>query len=288
MSSIKEFLIRQRKRFSEHGVESPDLSAELLLAEAMGLKRQDMLRQLLLQPDQNLPRSHEQRFGKLAERRLDGEPVAYILGNKEFYGRSFKVTRDTLIPRPETELLIDNALKHFQGIPDGSFADLGTGSGCIAVTLALELSGWTGLALDKSAGALAVARENAASLGAVPAVSFINADYLRFPFEDESLDLLASNPPYVSEAEHLELMPGVRDFEPKTALVPGPDGSEHFATLARIAKNALRFKGIFLMELGSGQGGKALEILRGMNAWSDFGIIKDLAGLDRLAYARRG
>ena len=278
----------ERLSFQNAGVESPDLSAELLLASSLDLDRPALLRLALLEPDRPLEESALERYAALRKRRLAGEPTAYILGRKEFYGRPFRVTPDSLIPRPETELLVEAALGHLADLPSGRFADLGTGSGCIAITLALELGpGWRGLALDLSAAALRLARENARALGAAN-LAFILGDYTRPPLLPSSLDLLAANPPYISEGEYAVLDHGVRAFEPATALVAGPDGTEHLLGLLVLGAEALRPGGLLLLELGQSQGQSLLEAASARPAWSESRILKDLAGRDRLLLARRG
>lgn len=292
MIPLKEFLATQRRRFTLQGVESPALSAELLLAATLGAERSALLKLLLLQPDLPLGPAERERFEALALRRLGGEPTAYILGEKEFYARPFRVNPAVLIPRPETELLIDTARELFKGRSRGRFADLGAGSGCIAVSLALELGpDWRGLALDVSGEALATARQNAAALDASAQLDFALADFNEYPFEPASLDLLASNPPYVGEAEYANLDPGVRAFEPKSALVPAgraaAAGDEDLKNIAALAASALKSGGCLLMEMGCAQGPALRARFSGWNAWSEFRIIKDAAGLDRLVYARR-
>lgn len=271
------------------------MSAELLLAAALGVTREELLKLLIIDPRHTIYPGGLKKFASLAARRLSGEPVAYILGKKEFYGRDFKVSPAVLIPRPETELLIDAAKTAFQWQAAGSFADLGTGSGCIAVTLALELGvDWHGLALDKSPGALEIARQNAGALGADGQLEFALADFRTFSFALAELDLLVSNPPYVSEDEYAALDYGVRDFEPKSALVPaGPDvppraaGDEALRAVAALAVSALKSGGVLIMEIGHTQGRAMHEFFQGDGRWREFNIIKDLAGLDRAAMARR-
>jgi len=278
----------ERLSFQNAGVESPDLSAELLLASSLGLDRPGLLRLALLEPDHPLEEAAMKRYAALRERRLAGEPMAYILGGKEFYGRLFRVTPDALIPRPETELLVDAALEHLAGRPPGRFADLGTGSGCIAITLALELGPeWRGLALDFSAPALRLALENARALGAAN-LAFILGDYTCPPLRPASLDLLVANPPYISEGEYAALDHGVRAFEPVTALVAGPEGTEQLLGLLALGAEALRPAGLLLLELGQSQGQSLLEAASAQPAWSESRILRDLTGRDRLLLARRG
>lgn len=282
-------------------MESPSLAVELLLAAALDMDRAELLKLLILEPRRPLNERELERFSALAARRLSGEPTAYILGQREFYGRPFKVGPEVLIPRPETELLIDAAKAAFAGHSRGSFADLGTGSGCIAVTLALELgAGWRGLALDNSPTALQTARQNAESLKAAGQLDFALSDFKTFSFEPAALDLLVSNPPYVSEDEYAALEPGVREFEPKSALVPTGGrwptggrvptraaGDEDLKAVAALAEQTLKSGGLLLMEMGCTHGPPMREFFQASATWREFGIIQDLAGLDRLITARR-
>lgn len=296
MQTLKPYLKAQQRLFAQVGVEAPALSAELLLAKALGTDRQCLLKLLITEPARALPPSALKKYSALAARRLSGEPVAYILGQKEFYGRDFKVNPAVLIPRPESELLIDAAKNFFAWQAAGRFADLGTGSGCIAVTLALELGGhWLGLALDNSPAALQTARLNAERLGAAGRLDFALGDFNDYALPPAGLDLVAANPPYVSEAEYAALDKGVRGFEPKSALVPAvpnagaapASGLEDLARIAALAAPALKSGGLLLMEMGCAQGPALLELLAGAGLWSERRIIKDLAGLDRLIFARR-
>lgn len=293
--SLQSFLQAQKNSFAGQGVESPSLSAELLLAATLGITREELLKLLITNPRHTIYPGGIKKFSSLAARRLAGEPVAYIMGKKEFYGRDFKVNPAVLIPRPETELIIDAAKAAFQWRAAGRFADLGTGSGCIAVTLALELgTAWHGQAIDNSPGALETARQNAVALGAADQLDFTLADFKQYVFAPAGLDLLVSNPPYVSEAEYACLDDGVRGFEPKDALVPaGPDvphwavGDESLRAVAAQAATALKSGGLLIMEMGWAQGPAMREFFHATGSWREFNIIQDLAGLDRLVTARR-
>lgn len=292
---------------SASGVDSPRLSAELLLARALGIDRSSLLKLLLLEPEKRLDTHVLDLARSLVQRRSRGEPVAYILGFREFYGRDFKVTPDTLIPRPETELLVDLTLERARSLPrPGIFADFGTGSGCLAVTLACELPLWRGVALDISRPALAVARENARRNCPEKArnLLWLEADFALPPLAPASLDLLAANPPYVSEAEYRTLEPGVRSFEPKSALVPATSGVrrrketaapheepcasglEDGLAVMDAAARLLRPGGWLLMEIGCGQGRAFLQALDPA-VWTRGRIHTDLASLDRALTARR-
>lgn len=269
--------------------EAPRRTAELVLCSVLNITRVA----LMTHPDLEVPREAGARLAGLLERRLSGEPVAYLLGWREFYGRSFEVNSATLIPRPESECLVDEALAR---LPERAahFADLGTGSGCLAVTLAAERPLWRGVAVDISPQALDTARRNAERLGAADRLAFVRADFsgpgflpdVRAAFPAAGLSLVISNPPYVSEAEYAALDPAVRDFEPKTALVPGSTGLEHARAVVEIARHALRPGGLLLMEHGAAQG-EAVRALCGPDLWRDVHTGRDLAGLDRYLAAFR-
>lgn len=264
------------------GTEASRRTAELLLCAALDCDRLA----LITHPDIALPPETEERLTALLTRRLAGEPVAYMLGWREFYGRGFEVGPSTLIPRPETEHLVEEALAR---LPDQAvhFADLGTGSGCLAVTLAAERPFWKGVALDISEEALATARRNADRLDVAGRLSFICADFTRPGFwnaGDAGLHLVISNPPYISEAEYAQLDPGVRDYEPKSALVPGPTGLEHPRAVVDAAWHILRPGGLLLMEHGAAQG-EATRALCPPDRWRGVETGRDLAGLDRYLVA---
>ncbi|MFR0873681.1 MAG: N5-glutamine methyltransferase family protein [Bilophila wadsworthia] len=189
----------------EAAVDSPRLSAELILQHVCGISRVE----LATRPETFLTSDQLSRMTGLLRRRADGEPAAYLLGQREFYGRDFRVTPATLIPRPETEHLIEAALKGCDG--PASFADLGTGSGCIAVTLCAERPDWRGLMVDLSGRALAVACQNAVRHDVRQRLQPVRADFTRPLLRPESLDLLVSNPPYVGK-------PNMKGSPPKSVI----------------------------------------------------------------------
>lgn len=261
------------------GVDSPRLSAEVLVAEALGCSRLS----LVIDRDRSVSSEEAERVECLVARREKGEPVAYILGSKEFYGLDFMVTPDTLIPRPETEHLIDQVEALYPNDADIRFADLGTGSGILAVTLATVFPGICGVAVDMSSGALKVARENAKVHSVSERLSFIQGDFTNHLFLQDSLDLIVSNPPYVTETEYLEASSEVTDFEPKTALVSGVDGLDHIKAMLPYVANALRPGGRFLMEIGYAQGKDVVRIVtEKFPEYETVEIMKDLAGHDRI------
>lgn len=277
----REWKIRATARLA--GTESPAAVAALLLCHALGVDKVA----LVAHSEEEVPPEAETALEAMLTRRLAGEPVAYILGRREFYGRDFQVNAATLIPRPETEHLVDAALSFFQNRDGVRFLDLGTGSGCIAVTLAAERPSWTGVAVDISSEALAVARRNAETHGASDAVTFLLADFTRpLPLPVGGFDLVVSNPPYVSEEEYAGLDPGVRNFEPRSALVPGPEGLEHPRAVEAAARALLKEGGLLLMEHGYLQG-EACRALCSDAYWMDMRTGRDLAGKDRFLFAVR-
>lgn len=216
-------------------------------------------------------------YGRYLHERLTGKPTQYITGHQEFFGRDFRVTRDVLIPRPETEHLVEAAIARIR--PGDVVVDVGTGSGAIAVTLALETRGRV-LAADISTGALCVARSNAARLSG--SVGFFACD-LASCLRDRSVNVLVSNPPYVPATDRPSLQREVRDYEPPVALYGGPTGLEIYERLIVEATRVLRPGGWLLMELGY----NSLDAVRAMlnSNWTDIAVMHDLAGFPRVLAA---
>ena len=303
MKHLKSILGEATARLAAAQVDSPRLSAEVLLAHCLGLERGDLLKLAIMEPQNVLEQQVITQFSALCARRGQGEPVAYLVGNKEFFGREFGLCSHTLVPRPETELLVEKALEVMRAkeglLPgQGVFADFGTGSGCIAITLALEMPGWQGIAIDISQEALEQARRNARGLGVggaggAGAVRFVQASFHCPPLPGRCLDLLVSNPPYVSLQEYREISHEVRKFEPRAALVPasetGPEPArcDGFADIAAIivqAERLLKPGGKLLFEMGHSQGAQALQTFE-HRGWNNAVVYADLAGLPRVACA---
>src|SRR5688572_6805925 len=218
--TVREMLARGRDFLAKKGVEEARREAEWLVAHALGQSRLE----LFLALDRPLQRAEVQAARELFVRRGRREPTAYVTGKREFYGREFRVGPGVLVPRPETELLVDRARVRLAGRSQARVVDVGTGSGCLAVTLALECPGVEVVAIDASARALEYARENAARLGA--AVEFLLGDGLD-PFAG-SFDLLVSNPPYVDPSQRDTLAPEVREHEPAEALFAPAGDPDHW------------------------------------------------------------
>lgn len=216
-------------------------------------------------------------YGRYLNERLNGKPTQYITHRQEFYGREFYVDPHVLIPRPETELLVETALKHLEGFAaDAVVLDVGTGSGGIAISIGLE-SGRQVLASDVSSATLRVAERNRRTYNAP--VQFFNADLLQ-PVAPRSIDLLISNPPYVSRAEEAQMQREVRDWEPHLALFADADGFDIYRLLITDAETALKAGGRLLLELGHQSLGRVQEMLA--SGWSDVSVISDLAGIPRV------
>lgn len=265
--------------FRGRGIDSPRLDAEVLLAFALGSTRVGLIvdSQRPLLPDELA------RFRDLVKRRRQREPVAYLLGAREFYGRSFRVDRRVLVPRPETEVLVSEALARTAWCSLSTRAlDLCTGSGCVAITIARERPTACVTATDVSLEALAVARENAYRLGAYN-VAFRAGDLLAAAPPGRRFDVITANPPYVPTAEVATLMPDVRGFEPRLALDGGDDG---LALVRRIVHEAPRWlapRGALVLEIGAGEAPEvcALMLERG---FEDVTATRDYARIERIVH----
>ncbi|EPR38746.1 Protein-(glutamine-N5) methyltransferase, release factor-specific [Desulfovibrio sp. X2] len=283
--TVRSVLAKAEAWLAEKGVDGPRLSAQLLLARALEKDRLAML----LDADKPLAETELAPFRALIRRRAAGEPVAYILGEKEFYGLPFAVGPEVLVPRPETEGIVEAVREAFPtgGSGEGPlrFADLGTGSGCLAVSLASLLPDASGLAVDASQAALGLAASNAARNGVSGRLAFLRADFGRLPLPDGCCDLVVSNPPYVTCAEYAELSHEVADFEPRLALVSGEDGLDAVRALLPEAARLLRPGGLLLVEIGCRQGEAACSLTREAG-FREVGVLRDLAGLQRIVRAR--
>jgi release factor glutamine methyltransferase len=224
-------------------------------------------------------------FAALIARRAAREPVAYIRGLQEFWGRDFVVTPAVLIPRPETELLIEVSREFLAVHPASVVADIGTGSGCLAITVALEHPAASVFATDLSADALAVARQNAARLGAADRIAFVHGRYL--DGVPRPLDLIVSNPPYISLQDRVALQPEVAKHEPALALFGGDDGLRDVRAILDSARHALSPTGLIACEVGIGQAETIARELAATDGLDVVEIRRDLQGIPRIVVARR-
>lgn len=270
-----------------HGSDSPRLEAEVLLAHARSCPRIALYTSFEEPADEALRAS----FRELVRRRAEGAPVAYLVGHREFYSLDFRVTPDVLIPRPETELLVMTALDHIKALATSQatvqVADVGTGSGIIAITLAKRAGQARLTAIDISPPALAVARENAERLGAAQSIEFIEGDLLLAVPAERTFDLIVSNPPYVTSDEYARLARDVRQHEPELALVAGPSGTSVIERLLPQAAVRLRSGGSLLLEISPMLQQSVEALIAGDDRWQLGRTAKDLAGHARVVAARR-
>jgi release factor glutamine methyltransferase len=249
--TIQRILNWTQDYFKKQQVPEARLSAELLLAHLLACKRVD----LYLQFERILTHTELVKYRNFVQRRAKFEPVQYITGEQEFMGLTFQVTPDTLIPRPETELLVETAIVEIKNIPAAlpQILDTGTGCGAIAISIAQSCETCRVTAIDNSEAALKIARENAKRMG-IAGIEFIVADGLSFkPSGSDRYHLIAANPPYISKNDYNLLHPQVKDYEPEQALLAGQSGIEFYEKFIPHAQNILHPDGIILMEIGYDQ-----------------------------------
>jgi len=260
VASVKEALRRAEERLRAAGIPSPGLDAELLLRHVLGIDRAGLLTRL----GDPLSEDAGARYAKLLEERASRRPLQHLTGVQEFWRHAFRVTRDVMIPRPETEILVDTALRFLEGRANPVVADVGTGSGCIAVSLAHERKDARVIATDASAAALEVARGNAQEAGLGARVELRLGDLLA-PIAElaGAIDLIVCNPPYVAADQLAALEPEVREQDPRLALVPpSGDALELYRRLATGAPPLLRPGGGLLVEVGYGMGEEVASLFR--------------------------
>jgi release factor glutamine methyltransferase len=270
----------------EHGSETPRLDAEVLLAHARGCQR------IALYTAFDEPASDDLRtkFRALVKDRAEGKPVAYLVGHREFYSMNFRVTPDVLIPRPETELLVVRLLDiaKERGVNQPiAIADIGTGSGIIAVVGAKRLPQAQVTAIDASRAGLDVARGNAEAHGVADRIQWIESDLFAAAPAGKTFDIIASNPPYVSEAEYEKLAKTVKDFEPRSSLVAGPRGTELIERLIPQSAERLNPGGWLLLETSPMLEPAVRALVEGDSRFELAATIKDLAGHARVVQAKR-
>lgn len=274
---LRELYLKGRKSFERSGFECPGIETRAIFARSLDA---DPL-ELYAHPERRVGPERAEAFERLLRRRLAGEPLAHVTGEREFYSRSFAVTPDVLIPRPETETLAELAIETAGQMKNPRILDLGTGSGCLAVTVFLETRGCGVFASDVSAAALSVARKNARAHGA--RIRFVRSDLLG-SFAKSSFDIIISNPPYISEAEYAKLPEEISRYEPRTALLGGEDGLGCIRRIAAAATEALREGGFLLLEIGAGQAQSVEGIVR-ENGFSDIRFETDIGDIRRVVKA---
>jgi len=272
--TIKQALSHARETLAADSIEDPTLEAELLLRHTLKIDRV----QLYLGLDHELSPDQYEEFGSLIERRLNHEPTAYIIGHREFYGFDFCVDSSVLIPRPETELLVEKALELARNRPLSAIAEIGTGCGAIAISLALNLPRIKIYATDISASALRVASSNCQKYGVMNRICLLEGGMLD-PLP-EPVDLIVANLPYVRESELNQI--NTLGFEPSLALNGGSDGLEKIRQLCTQLSGKLRPGGSLLLEIGQGQREAVVTFLRSLFPSSEIEVTPDLSGIDRV------
>jgi release factor glutamine methyltransferase len=268
------------EHFQQKGMDNPRLEAEVLLAHLLGIDRMG----LYLNYETPLTEGERAAYREMIQRRTAGEPIAYIVGYKEFWSMRFAVSPECLIPRPETEHLVEEAVRIGNELqPSPQVLEIGHGCGAMAISLATELEGAQIVATDISPGARSLAQENADAYGVGDRIQFVLGD-LYLPGEGP-FDLICSNPPYIPTAEVLRLAPEVRDYEPLTALDGGEDGLRFFREIAQGAPDFLAEAGWLLLEMGKGQDPQVAAILQ-ERGFKHIDLIPDYAGVKRVIRAQ--
>ncbi|MBI5524407.1 MAG: peptide chain release factor N(5)-glutamine methyltransferase [Desulfarculus sp.] len=270
---------------AKYQVAAPRLSGELMLAQVLGCTRVD----LYLRHEQPLTPDELAGFKALLLRRRSQEPLAYILGRREFYGLDLLVGPGVLVPRPESEHLVEEALKRLEHQESPRLLDLCTGSGAVALACLSGHPGLKAVGVDISPQALDFARRNAARLGLEGRAQWLLGD-LWEPLAAAGgfFEVITANPPYVRDGEWAGLSPEVKDFEPRQALVAGPDGLEVIEQILVGARAFLRANGWLFLEMGQGQAAGAMKLARGVGIYQRLSTVKDLAGIERVLCCQRG
>ncbi|MDE9449178.1 peptide chain release factor N(5)-glutamine methyltransferase [Aliiroseovarius sp. Z3] len=273
MTTGAALLVSATRVLRAAGVDDPARDARVLLAHVLGIDRSRLT--LVLQDE--LGDDQAIAFEQAIAARANRQPVAQIIGTRAFYGRDFIVSGDVLDPRPDTELLVDTALS----VPFDTVLDLGTGTGCIVLTLLAERPTARGVAVDLSAAALSIGRSNAQALQVEDRAAFQEGSWFGAVASDQRFDLIVSNPPYISEAEMASLTPDVRDWEPHLALTPGGDGLAAYRQIIADAPHYLTPGGNLMVEIGAGQGAAVKELFQETD-FTAIRVLKDLSGHDRV------
>jgi release factor glutamine methyltransferase len=284
--TIAEAIQKAAVRLAAQQVPDARRNAELLLCHALGRDRA----WVLVHGRDELDALSLRSFETSIDRRAAREPLQHITGFQEFWGLPFTVTRDVLIPRPETEFVVEAAAAAVSETPAPVIIDLCTGSGCIAVSLAYELPRARIFATDRSGAALDIARHNARRNGVADRIRFLEGD-LFGPLDELDLtgraDVIAANPPYVRSGDLASLQPEVRDFEPELALIAGPEGTEVAERIIGAAPEYLRSGGSLIVEMGLGQAEALRKAIKTAGRYGPVEVLKDLAGIERVIIAKK-
>jgi release factor glutamine methyltransferase len=281
--TIKALLAWTTDFLAKKGIENPRADAQILLGHVLGYDKTYLTVNFAEQPSE----ADRNRFKDLIQRRVAGWPVAYLVGHRGFYTLDFEVNPSVLIPRPDTETLVAEAITYLKPLTEPAVLDLGTGSGCIAVTVAHEKKDARVTAVDVSPDALEVARRNAAKNGVADRVTFLQGDLFAPLADGAAFDLVVSNPPYIAHHEFATLQPEVRDHEPRGALDGGADGLAFYRRIAAGVGPYLKPGGRLLLEIGSTQDVDVRAILSARPELEVGPTLKDLAGHTRVASAKK-
>jgi release factor glutamine methyltransferase len=281
--TIGRLLSWTREHFQSQGIDEPRLSAELLLAHALGCRKIELYTRF----EESPPPEKRTAFRELVKAAARHEPISYLIGRKEFYSLEFEVTADVLIPRPETELLVERTLAHFKVLDraEPRMLDMGTGSGCITIAVLKRSKSATAVATDISAGALTVAKRNADRHGVGERVTWIETNWLDLPADklpSGGFDVIAANPPYIALRDKATIPENVREYEPHAALFAGEDGLDAFRAIAPAARRLLKDDGVVLLEIAMNQAKEVIAIFERADAWRLLNQYKDGAGIDRV------
>jgi release factor glutamine methyltransferase len=257
--------------------ENPQLAVEYLLRAILKLDRVD----LYLEPHRQVSASAEARFWTLVNRKLSREPLQYIIGETEWYGLTLKCDRRAMVPRPETEILTERAIALLETVDSPGIVDIGTGTGCIAVALAINLPGAVVVATDVSEAALSLAQENVETYGLYDRIHLHKASLFESLTDSRPFDLIISNPPYIRVGEYSSLMPEVRDFEPAQALLAGDDGLGVIKALIEEAPAYLKKGGWLICEFGIDHAEPVSQIANATNTYEPAEIVTDYNGQQR-------
>ncbi len=280
-NSCLDILNQGVSRLRSEGIDRPRTNAELLLGVVLNAKKIE----LYLERDRILTLQQIEKFNKYIRERVSGRPLQYIIGSTEFFGLEFQVNENVLIPRPETETLVETVIALLRDCHQPKIIDLGTGSGTIAIGLAKNVTGSSVFATDISPDALKVAEENARRNEVEDQIDFLCGDLFE-PLRNRNLegviDCVASNPPYVSQEEFERLPKEIKDFEPIVALKTDQEGTSFHGKIIENSLDFLKQNGILILEVGLGQAGQVADLIRDRKEFKDTEIKKDLGGIERV------
>jgi len=283
MITVLESINLSTQYLNQKGIESPRTNAELLLADILNCKRLD----LYLSFERPLSEDEVQKYREHIKRRGNFEPLQYIIGKVEFYGLEFKVNPSVLIPRPETELVVENILNQFQKEEEWIILDIGSGSGNITIALAVNLPSSKIVSTDVSEEALQVAKENSERHKVAARIKFVKHNILKNDLSNFPMfDIVVSNPPYVSKESYLTLQKEIKNFEPAIAVTDEDDGYTFYREISAKASVKLKENGKLFFEVAQGQSEEVVEIMT-KNNFKNIEIIKDYQNIDRVIFGER-